>query len=240
MRHAIAAAMRRLERGATRADGRPDRRVLLGVLLAAYALFCATYLPINFYSIGRDAHTLFLPGEERIPFVPEFEFIYLWGYVLPVLAIWKLPDARRLVQLLGAFGLTLLVAYTTYLTFPVYLERPVLVVDSPATFLLSIEYLDPSYNHFPSLHVALGWLVYLSCRETVRHRSAFVAGVLALSISTVFVKQHYVVDVVYGAALAAVSWWVAVRVTTRSECCARPATEATEATEATGAAGAAA
>lgn len=222
MRRALTAAMWRLERAATRPDGRPDRLALVAVLLVAYAVFCATYVPINLFSIGRDAHTLFLPGEERIPFVPEFEYLYLWGYVLPVLAIWKLPDARHLGRLLCALLWTLLVAYATYLAFPVYLQRPVLEVDSLATFLLSIEYLDPSYNHFPSLHVALGWLVYLACRDGVRHRTAFLAGVLALSVSTVFVKQHYVVDVVYGVALAAGAWWVAGRLAVRDAQVARP------------------
>lgn len=201
--------LERLERRASLPDGRPDRRVLFVTLLGAYALFCATYLPINFSSIGRAAHTLFLPGEERIPFVPEFEYVYLWGYVFPVLAIRALPDAERFLRLLISFLLTLVVAYATYLTFPVYLERPVLEVDSLATFLLSIEYLDPSYNHFPSLHVALSWLVYLSCREGVRRPRWLLLGVLALSISTVFVKQHYIVDVVYGVALAGLAWRVA-------------------------------
>lgn len=198
--------MERLERRASRPDGRPDRRVLFVTLLAAYALFVATYLPINFFSIGRGAHTLFLPGEERIPFLPEFEYVYVWGYVFPILGIWALPDAERLLRLLTSFLLTLVVAYATYLTFPVYLERPVLEVDSLATFLLSIEYLDPSYNHFPSLHVALSWLVYWSCREGVRRPAGLLAGVLGLSLSTVFVKQHYIVDVVYGAALAGLAW----------------------------------
>ncbi len=198
----------RLERYATAPDGSSNRWFFFAALATAYVFFCATYLPINAFSVGRDAHILFLPGEQRIPFVPAFEFLYMAGYVLPVVAIWKMPDVRRLLQLIGAFFLTLAVAYTTYLLYPVYFERPVLEVDSLATFFLSIEYLDKSYNHFPSLHVAISWLIYFACSEGVRRRSLFLWLVIGISASTVFVKQHYIVDVVYGVALAATAWVV--------------------------------
>lgn len=199
----------RLARRAERPDGTLDRGTTMRFVLAAYALFAATYLSINAYSVGRPAATLFLPGERRLPFVPEWEYAYVLGYLLPSLSVFALPDARRLARLLRAFALTLLVAYTTYLLFPVYFERPTLHVDSLATFLLSLEYLDKSYNHFPSLHVALSWLVYFACRDWPRCRGWLLPVVLAISVSTLFVKQHYLVDVLCGAALAAAAWRVA-------------------------------
>ncbi|MDO8677301.1 MAG: phosphatase PAP2 family protein, partial [Acidobacteriota bacterium] len=65
------------------------------------------------------------------------------------------------------------------------------------------------YNHFPSLHVALSWLAVFASQ--VSRRSRVGLGVLAagISVSTVFVKQHYIVDVLYGCALAWVAWWLA-------------------------------
>lgn len=196
---------------ATRPDATPNRARVAIALTVAYAVFVGTYLPINMFSIGRDAHVLFLPWEARIPFIPEFEFIYILGYVFPVAAVFKLPDIHRFRQLVTAFPLTLVVAYATYLLFPVYLERPVLEVDSLATFMLSIEYLDPSYNHFPSLHVATSWLVYFACRHGIRRHKLFLGTVIGISVSTIFVKQHYVVDVVWGVVLATAAWVIAAR-----------------------------
>jgi membrane-associated phospholipid phosphatase len=187
----------------------PERDNLIA-LVSAYVVFAATYLTINHYSVGRAAHRLFLPGEAQIPFVPEFEFLYGLGYVLPVLAAWQLPDAARRRQLLRALALTLLVAYSTYLAYPVYFERPALTEDSLATWLLALEYQDHSYNHFPSLHVATAWLIYFAIGDRPRCRRWLLAAVIGISLSTVFVKQHYIVDVVYGLALATASW-MAVR-----------------------------
>ena len=197
-------------------DGGLNRGRLAVVVACGYVLFAGTYLPINLFSVGRAAHQLWLPGEARIPLVPEFEFLYVLTYVLPLGLVAWLPDARAFRRTGLAFTLTLAVACATYLLFPVYLERPVLEVGSLATYLLSLEYHDPSYNHFPSLHVAISWLVYLACRDVVRLRGVFLMLVIGISISTVFVKQHYAVDVLAGALLAWGAWAAAGRWATRS------------------------
>jgi membrane-associated phospholipid phosphatase len=186
-----------------------SRGKVLAILVGAYAVFLATYLAIDAFSVGRAAHMLFLPGEERLPFAPEAEFVYALAYLLPVFAAWKLPDAARLRRLLIAFALTLIVAYATFLLYPVRFDRPAVDVHSVATWMVALEYrLDEPYNLFPSLHVAISWLAWLACRDQVRRRALFLAVVIGISISTVFVKQHYVVDVLAGAALAVAAWIV--------------------------------
>lgn len=192
------------------------RRPRLAIVLAgAYAVFVATYLAINVYSIGRPARVLWLPGEQSIPFLPEFEYLYVLAYGIPVIAVFRLPDTVAFGRLLLAMAFTLAIAYVTYLLFPVYLERPHLEVTSLATFLLWLEYHDPSYNHFPSLHVATVWLIYLACRPALRHPRAFAGLLVGITVSTVFVKQHYLVDVVAGIVLAVVAWqgarWIVPR-----------------------------
>lgn len=204
-RRAAAAVERWLDDG----GGGPHRGRTIRLGAAAYAVFVATWVPINAFSVGRQATTLYLPGEAALPFIPEFEYLYALGYVLPVIALLAVPTARGVVRLLAAFLGTLAVAYATYLVFPVYLERPEMVVDSVSTFLLSLEYLDPSYNHFPSLHVALVWLGWLAARDGLRWTALYVATAIGMTVATMFVKQHYFVDLVSGAALAAVSWTAA-------------------------------
>jgi len=192
-------------------DGALDRRRAALVFVGVYLLFIATYLPINLFSVGRDAAQLWLPGEQNIPFVPEAEFIYVLGYLFPVLAVFRMPDVETFRRLLVAVGITLAVAYVTYLAFPVFLPRPTIEVDSLAKWLVSLEYNDPSYNHFPSLHVAFTWLIYLACRKAVRQPRALLVAAIAISVSTVFVKQHYIADIIYGLALAEVAWRLASR-----------------------------
>jgi membrane-associated phospholipid phosphatase len=184
------------------------RRFLL-VLLGIYGFFAATYIPINLFSVGRAAYTLYLPGEERIPFLPIFEYLYVLTYFVPALLLYTVLTYDRFLRLVRALGLALFVAYSTYLLFPVYLERPELEVSSLHTWLLSLQYLDKSYNHFPSLHVTLSWLAVHAAQCSRRSRIGLSLVAVGISISTLFVKQHYFVDVVFGFALAWGAWKLA-------------------------------
>ena len=207
----IATLDARLEQWMSDAEGRLRKPRFVVVLAICYALFTATYMSINAWSVGRDAHTLFLPGEERLPFLPIFEYVYVLTYFIAVLLIAAVRDYATFCRLLQATGLTLLIAYTTYLLFPVYFERPRLEVTSLHTWLLSLEYMDKPYNHFPSLHVALSWLAVFGAQVSGRSRIGLYVLAAAISISTLFVKQHYIADVAYGFAVA----WVAWRLTPR-------------------------
>lgn len=179
------------------------------ILAGLYGLFSVTYLAINAFSVGRPAHTLFLPGEERIPFLPIFEYLYVLSYFLPTVLIPTIRNYETFRRLVLAIAITLAGAFTTYLLFPVYFERPPLKVTSFHTWLLSIQYLDHSYNHFPSLHVAFSSLVFFSAQVSRRSRIGIGVVAAAISVSTLFVKQHYIVDVLYGFLLAWAAWRIA-------------------------------
>lgn len=204
--------MRRISQIGTRpplASARPSAWACLGLVALAYLTFCATYLPLNALTEGRATHTLFLPGEAALPLVPAFEFVYVLGYVLPLVVVYRRPDRARLGRLARAFALTLAAAYATYLLFPVHVPRPALTSDSPAARLLALEYLDKPYNAFPSLHVAIATLLALACGDDRHLRWWLVPVVALMAVSTVFVKQHYILDVLSGAALAFAAWRLA-------------------------------
>ena len=200
-----------IERWLTGARGRLRTARFAVVLAGVYVLFAAIYLSINAFSVGRDAHTLFLPGEEHIPFLPIFEYLYVLTYFVPVVIVMTIRDYAAFRRLMAAFALTMLVACATYLVFPVYFERPHLEVSSLHTWLLSLSYLDKPYNHFPSLHVALSWLAVFASQVSRPSRTALAVVAVGISVSTIFVKQHYIVDVVYGFALAGLAWRAARR-----------------------------
>ena len=193
-------------------DGRLRKPRFAWLLAGGYVLFAATYIPINLFSVGRPSQTLFLPGEEQLPFLPIFVYPYVLTHLVGGLVIVTVRDYGRFLRVARAAGLALLTAYTTYLLFPVWLERPHLDVTSPHTWLLSIVYLDKSYNHFPSLHVALSWLAVHAAQVTSPTRFWLSLLTVWISVSTVFVKQHYIVDVVAGYAVAWVAWNLAMSV----------------------------
>jgi membrane-associated phospholipid phosphatase len=176
-------------------------------ILAVYAVHLACYLTIDAINSHRVAHRLFLPGEARIPFVPAWGSVYALAYVFPLVAIFTLRKADRVVRLLVAIGLAMAVTYSCFLALPVEVPRPALDVHSVGSFLLSLQYRwDKPYNAFPSLHVAYCWLVTLASWDRTPWRVPLVALVAAISASTLFVKQHYAVDVLAGLGVAQAAW----------------------------------
>lgn len=186
----------------------PVRRAFAGAVLAlSYALYLAAYLVINRLNASRTAHVLFLPGEERLPLVPELAPLYAAGFLLPILVIAFPPSRHRFRRLLRAFALTAVTAFAIFLVWPVALERP--PVEGLSSLLLRFAWLDRPGNCFPSLHVAVACLFWLAFRRHVRWPGALLALVAGICVSTVLVKQHYAADVLAGAALAFAAWHVA-------------------------------
>lgn len=71
---------------------------------------------------------------------------------------------------------------------------------------------DVQYNCFPSLHVAQCFLAALTCYRV--HRGVgLVTGLWAslVGLSTLYTKQHYVVDVIAGAFLACAAYLAFLR-----------------------------
>jgi len=75
-----------------------------------------------------------------------------------------------------------------------------------------IYHFDRPYNCFPSLHVGYAVLAALTCYRI--HRGWGIAALVyaaLIGISTLYTKQHYIVDVVAGALLAYVAYLVFLR-----------------------------
>lgn len=179
-----------------------------------FGLWAGGYFAVSHFTEGRPVHTLYIfEWERRIPFLPEFVWLYLSIYptfLLPFLFI-RDRDFFRIFSL--AYITVMFVCYVTYLAYPVTIERPHFAEDSFSTWALGIVYrADKPWNCFPSMHVAMSLLAALTILE-VHH----VRGVLtllltvAIAASTVLIKQHYILDVVGGMALTLFIYFVYFR-----------------------------
>jgi membrane-associated phospholipid phosphatase len=170
-----------------------------------YIVWSIAYTAIGAWVSDRTQYMLSTPLDKAIPFVPEFEFIYVLCYLIPFIPIFIVQDASRLDLLIVAFIAMNIIAFSIFIFFPVYCPRPEFKVNSIATYLLSLEYnMDKPVNNFPSLHVAVVWLIYLGCRGCMRWITIVAMLLIAIGISFValFIKQHYVVDIAAGILLS--------------------------------------
>lgn len=179
------------------------------------------YLFIPDWRFDDAFHAPELPVDRMIPVQPVWSLIYgalyMFLIVLPVFVVRHDEHIRRTVS---AYLTVWLTSYVVFLVYPTVAPRPDVVIgDGFAAWGLRALYgADPPYNCFPSIHVAHSFVSALTCLRVHRGVGAttIVCAVL-VGVSTLFTKQHYVVDVIGGALLAFVAYLMFLRNGPRDE-----------------------
>jgi len=147
--------------------------------------------------LDMDMHVpLFMPMV--IPYVLYAPFI-----LLPMFLPMKRMQERLLVlNLVLVSVITYISSFTTTTT----VSARVPLFDQPEGYLIHIlnwiYRADPNSLYFPSLHVAHSLLIGFALWEPRSYRQIFVFIALLISTSTVFVKQHFLLDALFGGLVA--------------------------------------
>jgi membrane-associated phospholipid phosphatase len=190
-----------------------NEQPLLSILM--FGVWALGYFAVAQFAEGRQGFTIPMPSwEKQIPFMPNFVWIYLSIYpvfLLPFLYIRK----KEFFRLFSIAYITLMcVCYVIYIYYPTHFtERPPLTVDSFSTWALSKVYkADNTWNCFPSMHVAMSLLASLTILEVHRIRGLLaILLTLAISASTVLIKQHYVLDILASMVLTFLVYFIFFR-----------------------------
>ena len=164
---------------------------------------------------GRRLHVPEVALDRLIPLQPAWALVYgslyLFLIALPVFVVRQKEQIQRTVLAYLAVWIT---AFVIFLLYPTKAPRPADVIgEGFGVWGLRLLYgMDPPYNCFPSIHVAHSFVSALTCYR-VHRRVGIGAGLCAslVSVSTLFTKQHYVLDVVAGIFLACVAYVVFLR-----------------------------
>lgn len=142
-----------------------------------------------------------------IPFMPAAAIVYLSLFPMLWLAPFLLQTAERLRNFAAALAVLFLCSGLGFLLLPSEEIRP---TPGPTGFFGAVfdfaDLINLSHNHLPCLHV--GMAVVCAHAYSVASGRLLTVGVwlwaAAIAISTLVTHQHYVADVVAGAALALV------------------------------------
>lgn len=192
-----------------------DRRAVR--VLAAILVLCGglgLYKLAQLVATPRFSFTT--PLDLALPFLPWTLPVYLAFFPM-ILAGALFTDRREFAVLQVATLACLFIALACFLVVPATMTRPdPALIENP--FLrrrfTRMWGVDDPHNTFPSLHVAATWCVAWALAKRRRGGLA-VAAAIAISASTLTVKQHTLADVAGGFALslAATRWarWRATR-----------------------------
>lgn len=172
------------------------------------AAYCLFYLWPNFWPLFPPAFLPLSSIDLAVPFLPWTFLIYVSDYLVFVIAIYML-DLEGFNAFSRKMFLTLLICGGFFIFFPTAYPRPVYPENQPLLIHLVMNLVgvaDSPLNCFPSMHVALttvaAWSVRCLGRKTF---IAFCVWAVAIFISTLTTKQHYLADIGGGLSVAVVA-----------------------------------
>jgi len=153
--------------------------------------------------------------DDKIPFIPLFVMPYLlYAVVLLLPFILTFRNKKYFFASSAAFLFASLVCNFFFVLFPTMTIRPEIAPsDIFNKLVLWVYAIDGVTNLFPSEHVAFSVLSNL-CLTKINKRIAYylipITGLIVFS--TVFIKQHYIPDILGGLVLAFASFLIFKRI----------------------------
>jgi len=190
-------------------------------------LLVTSALYFSVQALVTHSYSFMTPFDGVFPFVPEF--VWLYHTLIPVIiGTTVFSMQRRDVFFNTVLALTLSAAALTifHLLIPSFYPRE--AIESTSTFFSVSVWLvevtrglDAACNTFPSAHVTFAWVLYYcvgdsECAKRKKSlRVIYLLWAVLISLSTLFLKQHYVFDVVAGIVLAYASVTLAKKMVNR-------------------------
>ena len=184
-------------------------RALWAMIMGLF--FFLIYGSTNQISSLTAPHPSYLWSWERqIPFVPELIVPYMSSDLLFVLGFLLAPTRSVIQRLAVRCGLAIVISSIFFVIMPLQFSFPRPQVEGWPTVMFEILSLDQPYNQFPSLHISLGFISWYVVRSRLGlvGRLFAVSWLLAIFVSTLLVYQHHAIDLVGGAIMVFVLYWL--------------------------------
>jgi len=179
--------------------------------LVGLLLLMLLYFPINQTVTGGISPDL--PLDARIPLWPIWAVPYLLSlpWWIGSLVWWALKmDYPRWRWFSLCLGLTMVISYTFYILYPTYVVRPeVTGQDFFSQLVVFIYGSDQAHNALPSGHtyttliIAVFWSQWLP-----KLKPLWIVITVLVLLSTLFTRQHYLLDLLAAALLVAGTYWL--------------------------------
>ena len=172
------------------------------LLASAFMFLLPMYFVIGQWTAGWPHYQPSIGLDRSMPLTPAwigvYASLYFCAFLLPLVVV---RGQELFRQTMKAYLFVMLVSYLGFVLYPTVAPHDGKIpVDGFAAWSLQLFYdLDQPYGCFPSLHVAYSFVGALACHRMNRAvgiAAAVWAGLIA--ISTVYTKQHFVVDAVVG------------------------------------------
>lgn len=172
--------------------------------------------------ITTSEYDFLTPLDLKIPFIPEFIWIYHSFIPVIILSLIGLVKSKRIfLSALGAFFTAMVILSLFYVLLPSYYPRDLwpTTTDTLSDWLLNLtRAIDAPNNTLPSGHNTFCWMIaFFMIPTTCAKKYNWMLPVYfiwagLITASTLVLKQHYIVDAISGIVLAFMCYKFAMKV----------------------------
>ncbi len=197
------------------AECRVDWRIWGVIGPVMFGLWALGYFLSGHLTDPARARVLSNTFDRFIPFDYNWVFLYLSVYPMFILPYFFIKRGRALITLTLSYLIMLIISYTIFLVIPVAMyHRPALQSTNLASWSMNMVYgQDPLWNCMPSTHCGVAILSAVAMyRDNHKFGIWTILTALMIGVSTLYTKQHYVVDVLAGYTLGLITYWSVYRI----------------------------
>tara|TARA_R110000824_G_scaffold195992_2_gene378964 strand:- start:1270 stop:1947 length:678 start_codon:yes stop_codon:yes gene_type:complete len=154
--------------------------------------------------------------DEAIPFMPEH--IWIYHSMMPVIVVTMALLVKTKRNFFITFWSCVVAAFVlniSYLLLPAHYPRIPFEINTLSEALVDLtRQIDGANNTFPSGHVTFAWILFIGASNTkladifLGIKPLYLLWAIGISLSTLVLKQHYIVDVLTGVSLAYTSYFL--------------------------------
>jgi membrane-associated phospholipid phosphatase len=151
--------------------------------------------------------------DRSTPFVKQFIIPYvMWYIMVPLVFLYVCSkDKRTYCRMIISMAIGLIISYITFFFFQTTVPRPQLVGHDICTDIIRLVYsADRPINCFPSIHVMNCFLmiegIWVTKNRSMKIAIATTVMSVLIILSTLFIKQHVIMDGVFGIIIASVTF----------------------------------
>lgn len=175
------------------------------MIVCSLAFNVLTYNGTRLLVANSTKHDLSIALDSLIPFQTEWSIIYLLAYLQWATGFLVAASERKPLcyRILGGEMIAKFFCMVFYILLPVTIQRPEILGDAPWDKLTRLIYfVDAPESLFPSIHCLESYICFRGAMLSNRMPRWYtpVTGCFALLVfaSTVFIKQHFVLDIIAG------------------------------------------
>lgn len=191
-------------------------------LLVMVTFNMVIYVGAEILTKHRVHYNLTTSLDRMIPLIPAFSIIYLGCYLFWVVNYIMIVRVSKshCYRFALADLMSRVICGFFFLVVPTTNVRPHLQSTDIFAFLLKMVYVtDAPTRLFPSIHCLVSWFCYIGIRsqKTIPKWYQTVSLIFAIlvCVSTQVTKQHYVIDVLGGIAIAEFCYWISGKIMKR-------------------------